>query len=620
MTDGNYISQLTGAVYQRYYFYRNWIGIFDKYFASPIGTSWRAIYNYELDKQRHFIDGDSCYRIFFKPKRKEDLAFTGSMWITKDHYALKQIDAQTQTATNINFIEKIQIQMTLRPADEHNPDGVWVSDKTRVILNVSELSKDLASVIVKFYLSKRNYILDQAKEDKFYATTRKVIEGAKKIDEQYWRENRHEKLSDEEINMYNAVDSIKNFPRIRTLSGIITALFTGNFEPGKKPKIGIGPYTNILAVNDIEGSRLNVGFRTTSFVSEKLNLNGNLIYGTGDKRLKYKLRLKYNFSKTPWKQVGLEHSYDLEQVGLYDSDTKVSDVALQVNAINASLRWGTLNRPFYHTLSRIWYASDWFSGFEQKAILTHKVFKPVFDFWYGVNGERQRTFDLLEGTLSFRTAIGLDFINNYGDRTLVRTAVRPVIQFNYSYGFDTRHQSAINYHKLYLGLYQQMRVGILGNLSYQLEGAYIFGALPYPLLINHLGNQKNSVRFFNPFSFNLMHPSEFVSDQFVSFRAKHAFDGILFNTIPLIKKLGLRAMLIGNVLYGNMSQENRTLNSLERGGQAFYTPNNIPYVEVGYGVENILKILQVYFLHRITYLDNPNADRFGIFFSTMVKI
>jgi hypothetical protein len=37
-----------------------------------------------------------------------------------------------------------------------------------------------------------------------------------------------------------------------------------------------------------------------------------------------------------------------------------------------------------------------------------------------------------------------------------------------------------------------------------------------------------------------------------------------------------------------------------------------PYVETGFGVENILKILRFDFMYRLSYLDNPGISKFGI--------
>ena len=37
-----------------------------------------------------------------------------------------------------------------------------------------------------------------------------------------------------------------------------------------------------------------------------------------------------------------------------------------------------------------------------------------------------------------------------------------------------------------------------------------------------------------------------------------------------------------------------------------------PYMEAGFGVENILKILRVDFIYRLSYLNNPDISKFGI--------
>ena len=46
--------------------------------------------------------------------------------------------------------------------------------------------------------------------------------------------------------------------------------------------------------------------------------------------------------------------------------------------------------------------------------------------------------------------------------------------------------------------------------------------------------------------------------------------------------------------------------------------NGKPYIELGYGVENIFKFFRVDFIHRMSYLDktqNPDVRKFGVLFS-----
>jgi hypothetical protein len=45
-----------------------------------------------------------------------------------------------------------------------------------------------------------------------------------------------------------------------------------------------------------------------------------------------------------------------------------------------------------------------------------------------------------------------------------------------------------------------------------------------------------------------------------------------------------------------------------------------PYMELGYGVENIFKFLRVDFVHRITYLDRPDIRKFGILFTAQFQL
>jgi len=40
-----------------------------------------------------------------------------------------------------------------------------------------------------------------------------------------------------------------------------------------------------------------------------------------------------------------------------------------------------------------------------------------------------------------------------------------------------------------------------------------------------------------------------------------------------------------------------------------------PYIELGYGIENIFQVFRIDAFHRITYLDSPDANKFAIKFS-----
>jgi hypothetical protein len=115
-----------------------------------------------------------------------------------------------------------------------------------------------------------------------------------------------------------------------------------------------------------------------------------------------------------------------------------------------------------------------------------------------------------------------------------------------------------------------------------------------------------------------MHYFEFVSDKFVSMQYNHNFEGLLFNRIPAIRQLKWRLLATANILFGSQKQGNQQLmddampifnprhpsNVLESRFNFSSLDPNIPFVEVGYGIDNIFKIFRLQAFHRLTYLDH----------------
>ena len=97
------------------------------------------------------------------------------------------------------------------------------------------------------------------------------------------------------------------------------------------------------------------------------------------------------------------------------------------------------------------------------------------------------------------------------------------------------------------------------------------------------------------------------------------------NKIPLLNKLKWRLLATANVLYGALSQKNIDIISpIDLEGNPLpglnYLDPHTPYVELGYGIENIFKIIRVDGVHRITYRDNPMAQKFALKFSLQFKL
>ena len=176
-----------------------------------------------------------------------------------------------------------------------------------------------------------------------------------------------------------------------------------------------------------------------------------------------------------------------------------------------------------------------------------------------------------------------------------------MISLEVTVGSKDLFNSQFNYQHYKLKLEYQVRANKAGYLNILAEVGIINGHLPYQLL--HVPD-GNPLVFNDDHGFNLMNYMEFVSDKYVSLQLEHHFNGLLFNLIPGIRKAKLRSILIGKLYYGALTNNNLNGQYLLADGM---TSMQAPYAEVGFGIENILKISRIDFTWRITQSDNSNT-------------
>ena len=109
-----------------------------------------------------------------------------------------------------------------------------------------------------------------------------------------------------------------------------------------------------------------------------------------------------------------------------------------------------------------------------------------------------------------------------------------------------------------------------------------------------------------------MNPFEFVSDQHLSAMVNHNFNGMLFNGIPIIKKLHLRSFIFAKGVYGTLRDSHQKMVSLPLGLSALSKKE--PYLEVGFGIENIFHIIRLDFIWRLTNNSAIDVQQFGVTF------
>ncbi len=611
--DGTTVTQMVGSSFQEYNFYQNWLTILTKEFVSPIADGWRLYYEYDLTDSLYLGD-DFCYRLDFFPKSPQDLAFTGTIWITKKEYALKQIDATMGATANLNFVEKIKLQQELGKTEL----GAWIPIKNRVLIDVSELGTKNAGMLAKFYTSNKNIVVNKPYDQVFYGRAIETAEDFRMYeDEKYWDTLRHEPLSETEKSVYRMIDTLVNIPVVKTYTDIIKVLVDGYYTVGK---IDVGPYLSTVTWNNIEGIRLQAGFKTNYKYSRKwvFHLQGG--YGFDDEKFKYMASVQRILSRNRWTTLSFRARKDLSRIGI--DDETLADNPLFI----AATRWGYFRRGYYSDEYRVNFQRELFKGYSQRIAFRTWNFNPTFDFAY-YNPEDptdvRSTFQTSEVIIESRYARDEVFLIDDNERVSLGTSKWPVISLKYTKGISGVFGSDFDYDKLRLNLTKRIKTGPLGVGYITLTGEYVFNTLPYPLLSLHLGNESV---IYTSLTYNLMNYGEFVSDHFASVQYRQYLEGFLLNRVPLLNKLKWRLVATGNVIMGGMRQSNRDLiaeympDNTTPTLTAGYFTNSKPYVELGYGVENIFKFLRVDFVHRLSYLDNERARKFGVLFTAQIQL
>jgi len=193
----------------------------------------------------------------------------------------------------------------------------------------------------------------------------------------------------------------------------------------------------------------------------------------------------------------------------------------------------------------------------------------------------------------------------------------PIFTLRYQEGIKGFLKGDYNYQNVTGNITKRFYLSQLGFADVVAEGGYIFNKLPYPLLDIHHANQSYALQLQ---SYNLMNYLEFVSDHYASINIDQHFNGFFFNRVPLLQSLKLREVVSFKSIWGGVRQENNPANdpSLLQyplygdGKPITYTLNNGPYMEASAGIENIFKLLRLDLVRRLSYLDHPDAPKWGV--------
>ena len=595
------VSQFLGDMYQNVNIYDNFLLIFNKSFVSPVTDNFLRYYKYYL-VDSVYIGNERCYKLLFLPKRKQDLTFTGNLFIDDSTFAVKQVNIRFNDNANINYIKQFDVFQEYERVDGKQ----WMLTYEKSLGDFAPFEKaNGKGVFGRKTTRYQNFRINQQIPDSIFKAGRDIIvsDSADQHSEKYWNTIRPDTLSKRERDIYTMVDSLKQVPRLINFRYFGQMLATGYLH---SKWIEIGKYYTFVSWNDIEGVRLKFGGVTSNDFSTRLELRGSLAYGIQDNRFKVRSGLRYFIDKDKKNRRLLTLSYksDLEQLSLSANSLTLD------NILTSLLRRTALKNVTNVEEAAAMLEYDWFPGLSNKFTVFNRRLVPLGNFSFErllADGTKTTVPQITTTEIGIQTrfAWGEKFISGEFDRSSIGTRY-PIVQLDLGLGVPNVLSSQFSYTKARLRISDRFRVNPMGYTDYVVDFGKIWGSAPYLFLELHQGSQTYAL---DPLAFNMMNIFEFASDRYAYLFIDHHFEGFFLNKIPLLRKLKWREVVTLKSVIGDMRKEN--LNQLVYPG-GLDPQLHKPYLESGFAVENIFKIVRVDALWRMTHLDRPNTRAFGV--------
>lgn len=592
------MTKFLGGMYQKVNVMDNWVEVLEVPFVSPFSNNGLAYYKYYLTDSV-WVDSQWVFKISFQPKRKQENTFNGDFWIDKTHYLIRELSMSLSEGVNLNFVDRLSITQSYQAVN----DTLCFLSKDRLMIDFKS-AKEGVGIIGRRTTSYENVIIGDLAIQKYFVAGEDVLidQEAFEKDNQYWRENRHENLSKNELGIYEMVDSLKNLPQFNTILDILTTVITGYQKFGP---IDLGPYFSAISSDQIEGARIRLGFRTNKDFSKLIRIHAYGAYGFLDKKWKYAGGISYTPQTFLWQTFALDYKNDfnLESLHLDEID--------QDNLFALAFRKPIRQRLVMNEAFTGSYNLELFRGFSSKIIIKEEHIQPAFDFAYFMDESLQRKIN--------NTSIGLRLRWNYKEEIIEGAYDRislgsdyPTFIVDYEKGLGDILRGDFNYHKMILIITDDMLINPFGRLYYSFRAGNSIGEMPYLL---RYCPKSNDTYYYTWRAFNNMLPYEFAFKEFLELQMFHHFQGLLLNRIPLMRRLKWRSLLCAKAITGQSAPD--------ESGQIREVNWDKPYIEVGAGVENIFKVFRIDAVWRLNHTNTNNPEDyiqvFGLYGSLQLQ-
>ena len=633
-------------------------GFSERGFVSPIAPNALLFYKYELVGSSP-ENGVLVHKIRVIPRRRTDPVFSGYLYIVDGTWRIHSVDFTLDKEAHIDYVDEIRLRQQYAPAPGNPNVWVMQSEQARALLSgmgfkgsfdLTAVLSNYANVVATYptppapkaappvvaegkeagpvgqetaaQIRKRKPDLrglnaqvrrqvkqarrDSIKNDPFARMPRGEVQliekGVNERDTAYWASVRPVPLTTEELKDYQVKDSTEVIRRSRPYQDSMDrkrnefepiSLLVGGYtrrNSFRKETYTVQPLSQIFQYNTVEGAVLNgqLVYRKSTDDRRYVAITPTLRYGFSSRAFSPSLELAWQLHPSQRRLLGLTAGRTVEN---FDRNSQLTPA---INAVYTLLDNRNYAKLYRRDGAELSYFTELLNG------LTLRTAAAYFD--------RQELFNTTDRLI--RDVPGRAFTPNqpvsaeladtgFGRSRLLsfglsadykpgqRYISRPDGKFNLGSKWPTFNVQGrlavtgllgadVRYLLLQAGVRHSLPLGLLGTSSFRLNAGGFVGPTQNLTFIDYrhfAGNQTLLTGSFD--QFQLLDYYRFsTSRSFLEAHYDHHFNGFIFNKVPLFRRLKL--------------QEVVSLNYLT-------TPQAGHYVELGAGIEHLVKVLRVDF-------------------------
>ncbi|MAL61107.1 MAG: hypothetical protein CMC14_13780 [Flavobacteriaceae bacterium] len=573
-------------------FYENTVDL-NAQIVSPIASNALSYYRYKLDGV--FYEGSKLInKIKVTPKRPNDRIWEGTIYIVEDDWQLYGLDLKTTgVAIQVPFVKDLIFKQNFKFDTTEN---TWIKISQTIDFSFGFLGFNGDGRFIAVY---SNYDFTPVFEKKTFSNEVLYFEPeANKKDSLFWEGKRPVQLTEEETNDYIKKDSIQELRKSKTyldsvdaknnrftlLSPLTGYTYKNTFE---KWELGYKAPLPGINFNTVQGWNGNAGLTFFTWYDENraqwLYAQANANYSVAEDRLRWQGVITKRFNRFNRLQLS---AFGGSEVRQFNSSNPISPFINSIATLFFERNYMKVYELTYGGVS--WY-QELFNGVRSSLSVSYQNRRPLF------NNSNQVIFpqDDIQYTSNNPLHPSDDTTSAFVEHEVIKTNFSARISFaqkymtypdgKFNYG-DSKYpvltlevENAIgasdadyNFTQLRARINQELKLGSIGEFSYNLKGGTFFNAdnISFVDYQHFQGNQTRvgtSGSYTNVFNL-LPYYTLSTNNHYFEAHAEHNFKGWVLNKIPGINQLGYNMVV---------------------GGHYLSTQDNKPYGELSIGIDQL---------------------------------